>query len=132
VTFLLDTDICIYAIKRRAAVLERMKSHRRADVRVSVVTEAELKLGAVKSAHPVRNRQVVEAFLLAFEVLDFGSIDADAYAEIRGHLERAGTPISSMDTLLAAHARARNLVLVTNNEREFRRVPGLRIENWSV
>jgi tRNA(fMet)-specific endonuclease VapC len=131
VKLLLDTDICIYAMKQNAKVLDRLLSRNRADVAVSVITEAELRTGAAKSASPVKTAHLVENFLLALAVVDFTSSDATTYAHLRAKLERAGTPIGPLDTLIAAQAVSRKLVLVTNNEREFGRVPGLRLENWS-
>jgi tRNA(fMet)-specific endonuclease VapC len=131
VKLLLDTDICIYAMKQNAKVLDRLLSRNRADVAVSVITEAELRTGAAKSASPVKTAHLVENFLLALAVVDFTSSDATTYARLRAKLDRAGTPIGPLDTLIAAQAVSRKLVLVTNNEREFGRVPGLRLENWS-
>jgi len=128
--FLLDTDTCIYAIKERPDVLGALLTISSDDVAVSVVTEAELRTGAVKSASPTKAMPLLENFLRPFTILDFTSQDAVAYAHIRARLERAGTPIGPNDTIIAAQAIARDLILVTNNEREFRRVPGLRVENW--
>ncbi|MDB4954751.1 MAG: twitching motility protein PilT [Myxococcales bacterium] len=129
--FLLDTDTCLYAIRKHTRVLDRIASHRRPDVAISVITECELRFGAAKSGAPTRMFRTLEAFLLPLEILEFTSADAVAYAEVRATLERAGTPMGPLDTLIAAHARAQSLVLVTNNEREFRRVAGLRVENWT-
>lgn len=128
---LLDTDTCIYALKRNASVLDRLLSRSRANVAVSVITEAELRTGAAKSSSPVKTLHLLENFLRPLEVVDFTSADATTYAQLRAKLERAGTPIGPLDTLIAAQAVSRKLVLVTNNEREFGRVPGLRLENWS-
>jgi tRNA(fMet)-specific endonuclease VapC len=131
VKILLDTDTCIYALKGNASVLDRLLSRSRADVAVSVITEAELRTGAAKSSSPVKTSRLLENFLGPLAVVDFTSVDAAAYAQLRAKLERAGTPIGPLDTLIAAQAVSRKLVLVTNNEREFGRVPGLRLENWS-
>jgi tRNA(fMet)-specific endonuclease VapC len=128
--FLLDTDTCIYAIKKQPDVLSELLAISSDDVAVSVVTEAELRTGAAKSASPVKAIHRLENFLRPFTILDFTSQDAIAYAQIRARLEHAGTPIGPNDTMIAAHAVARDLTLVTNNEREFRRVSGLRITNW--
>lgn len=130
-SYLLDTDTCIYALKQHASVLENMLSKNRADIVVSVITEAELRTGAAKSAAPAKTLKLVENFLKPLEIVDFTSSDAIEYARIRSKLERAGTPIGPLDTLIAAQAVARELVLVTNNEREFRRVPDLDLENWT-
>ncbi len=129
--FLLDTDTCIYALKQVEAVLTRLLATSRVDVSVSVITEAELRTGAAKSSSPTKSLRLVENFLHPIAVVDFTSTDAAAYAQIRAKLERAGKPIGPLDTLIAAQAVARRLVLVSNNEREFARVPGLKIENWS-
>lgn len=129
--YLLDTDTCIYALKGRELVLERLLASARAEVALSVITEGELRTGAAKSSAPAKTLRLVENFLAPLAVLEFTSADAAAYAKVRAKLERAGTPIGPLDTLIAAQAVARSLVLVTNNEREFRRVPNLAIENWA-
>ena len=128
--FLLDTDTCIYALKQERGVLERLLAHARADVAISVITEAELRTGAAKSSAPGKTARLVENFLRPLTVVEFTSSDAAAYAHVRAKLERAGTPIGPLDTLIAAQAVARELKLVSNNEREFGRVSGLAIENW--
>ena len=129
--FLLDTDTCIYALKHREEVLQRLLAQSPADVGISVITEAELRTGAAKSATPHKTLRRVESFLGPLTVVEFTSTDAIAYAAVRGRLERAGTPIGPLDTLIAGQAVARKLVLVTNNEREFARIPSLRLENWA-
>ena len=128
--FLLDTDTCIYALKQNREVLGRLLSTDREDVAVSVITEAELRTGAAKSSSPVRTLRFVENFLRPLAIIDFTSDDAIAYASVRAKLERAGTPIGPLDTLIASQAFARKMTIVTNNEREFRRVTGLAVENW--
>jgi tRNA(fMet)-specific endonuclease VapC len=130
-TFLLDTDICIYAIKQDPSVLEQLLSKDREEIVVSVITEAELRTGAAKSSSPIKTIRVVENFLRPIAIADFTSDDAIVYAQIRAKLERAGTPIGPLDTLIASQAMARKLTLVSNNEREFRRVSGLHLENWA-
>lgn len=129
--FLLDTDTCIYALKQNEVVLGNLLSTAREDVVVSVITEAELRTGAAKSSSPVETLHRIENFLRPLVILDFTSADAIAYATVRAKLERAGTPIGPLDMLIAAHAVARGLTLVSNNEREFRRVNGLAVANWS-
>jgi tRNA(fMet)-specific endonuclease VapC len=129
--FLLDTDTCIYALKQNPAVLNRLLAQSRDDVAVSVITEAELRTGAAKSTSPAKTVRLIENFLLPLAVVEFNSIDAASYAQVRSRLERAGTPIGPLDTLIAAQAVARKFVLVTNNEREFGRVASLRVENWT-
>lgn len=129
--YLLDTDTCIYALKQHQDVLERLLSTPREDVAISVITEAELRTGAAKSASATRTLALVENFLQPLTIIDFTSQDAVAYATVRAKLERAGTPIGPLDTLIASQAVARKLTLVSNNEREYRRVAGLRVENWT-
>ncbi len=130
--FLLDTNICIHALKQHETVLQRLLAHRRADVAVGVITEAELRTGAAKTTSAVKTLRLLESFLRPLAIVEFGSEDAAAYASVRAKLERAGTPIGPLDTLIAAQAVARKLVLVTDNEREFGRIAGLRIENWTL
>ena len=129
--FLLDTDTCIYALKQNTHVIERLLATAREDVMVSVITEGELRTGAAKSSSPSKTLQLVENFLSPITRVEFTSGDAIAYSVVRSKLERAGTPIGPLDTLIAAQAVARKLTLVSNNEREFRRVAGLAVENWS-
>ena len=129
--FLLDTDTCIYALKRERGVLERLLAHSPAEVAVSVITEAELRTGAAKSDAAAKTGRLVENFLRPLTILDFVSTDAAIYAQVRAKLERAGKPIGPLDTLIAAHAVARKLTLVSNNRKELGRVPGLAIENWA-
>ncbi len=129
--FLLDTDTCIYALKQNPAVLKHLLGQSREDIAVSVITEAELRTGAAKSTSAARTLRLVENFLRPLDIVEFTSNDAASYAQVRAKLERAGTPIGPLDTLIAAQAVARKLVLVSNNEREFSRVAGLRIENWA-
>ena len=128
---MLDTDICIYIIKRRpSAVLERFTGFAVGDIGISVITLAELEYGASKSRDAKRNRHALEQFIEPLEVVGFGRAAALIYGTIRAQLEQKGQPIGSMDLLIAAHARSLNVRLVTNNESEFKRVSGLRIENW--
>lgn len=128
--FILDTDTCIYALKQDENVLRQLLATPREDVTVSVITEGELRTGAAKSTSPVKTLHLVENFLRPLTLIDFTSDDAIAYARVRAKLERAGTPIGPLDTLIASQAVRRKLTLVTNNEREFRRVTGLTIANW--
>lgn len=130
--FLLDTDICIYALKQNPVVLRNLLAHERADVAISVITEAELRTGAAKSHSAAKTLRSVENFLGPLRIVEFTSEDAAAYASVRAKLERAGTPIGPLDTLIAAQAVARRLIVVSNNEREFSRVTGLRVENWAA
>lgn len=128
--YLLDTNTCVYAIKLRPSVIDRLRSLSPDDLGVSAVTLAELRFGARKSSRPARTRASVDAFLRPFEVLVFDRDSAEAYAEIRLDLERAGRPIGERDLLIASIARSRSLTVVTHNLGEFKRVPGLRVEDW--
>lgn len=130
--FLLDTNICVYALKGRAHVLSRLLSTDPATVWISVITEAELRTGAAKSSSPRKTLRLVENFLAPIQILEFTSDDAVVYAQIRSRLESAGTPIGPLDTLIGAHAVSRRLTLVTNNGREFSRIVSLSLENWAT
>jgi len=130
--YLLDTDICIYIInKKPAAVLRRVQSKQPGQVAISTITLAELEYGIVRSRDPDRNRIALLEFLLPFAILDFDQAAAVEYGRVRSLLESQGRPIGPMDLLLAAQAKSHHLILVTNNEKEFRRIEGLRIENWT-
>ncbi|HJQ41383.1 MAG TPA: type II toxin-antitoxin system VapC family toxin [Thermoanaerobaculia bacterium] len=129
--FLLDTDTCIYALKQNRTVLDSLLSRGRDDIALSVITEAELRTGAMKSDSPLTTLRLLENFLRPLTILEFTSEDTTVYAQVRATLERAGTPIGPLDTIIASQALARDLTLVTNNEREFRSVSGLRVENWA-
>ena len=123
---LLDTNICTYIINERPApVLERFKKFAVSDLGISSVT-----VGVAKS-QSARNRSALEAFLLPLNVAPFDLTAAFAYGDLRAELERRGEPIGPLDMQIAAHALCLNVTLVTNNEREFRKVPGLSIENWT-
>ena len=130
--FLLDTDTCIYALKQNATVLERLLAQKPEDIAVSVITEAELRAGAAKSSSAAKTLRLVENFLRPLAVLEFTSSDAATYGQVRAKLERTATPIGPLDTLIAAQAVGRNLVLVSNNQREFSRVANLAVQNWAV
>jgi len=130
-TYLLDASLCIYCIKHNpAAVRRRFESLSFGDMTISAITVAELEYGVAKSSARERNAQALEAFLLPLEVLPFDADAAAAYGLIRTGLERRGEIIGSMDMLIAAQALAAGLVVVTNNLREFERIPGLYCENW--
>lgn len=129
--YLLDTNICIYTIRQKPAqVIERFKEHDVGDIGISSITAAELWYGVEKSTQRKKNIQALEQFLFPLEVVPFDTISAITYGAIRFLLERKGKPIGSLDTLIAAQALSLGVVLVTNNEKEFNRVPDLKIENW--
>jgi len=129
--YLLDTNICIYIMNRRSLdVIRRFKQFDVGDLGVSAITVSELYYGAQKSKHPEKNLQRLFQFLMPLEVLSYDEAAADAYGRIRAALEQRGEIIGPLDMLIAAHALSQDLVLVTNNIKEFQRVPGLRVENW--
>lgn len=128
---MLDTNICIYMINARPPeVLARFKQERLGQIGVSSVTAAELAYGVAKSGS-TRNREALELFLAPLEVLPFDESVIWRYGELRSGLERRGQTIGALDTMIAAHALAANVILVTNNTREFVRVPDLRLQNWT-
>ena len=130
--YMMDTNICIYAIKNKPeSVIRKILSQNPEDLCISVVTYAELMHGVEKSQAVEKNRIAMSLFPSAITVLDFDGEAAEAYGQIRAELERKGTPIDPMDLLIAGHARSQGLILVTNNTREFARVTGLRIEDWT-
>ena len=129
-SYLLDTNIVIYVIKRRPLEVLAAFNANAARMAISVITLAELLHGAEKSSRPAANLAVVEDFVSRLEVLPYTAKAAQHYGQIRAALERAGEPIGVNDLHIAAHARSEGLTLVTNNEGEFRRVPALQIENW--
>ena len=129
--YLLDTNTCIYVIKRSPPqVYKRLRRLRIGDVGISAITFSELQFGVTNSAKPEKNQLALTEFLAPLEVLDFPSAAAVTFGEVRLHLKQAGTPIGSYDLLIAAHALEQGLTLVTNNLKEFKRVPGLALENW--
>lgn len=130
--YMLDTDMCIYIIKRKpAAVLETLKKLDTGDVCVSAVTLAELAYGVAKSRQIERNTIALATFLAPLEILPFSDKAAVKYGEIRAALEKKGQVIGPYDLMIAAHALSENLILVTNNTGEFSRIPGLALQNWS-
>ena len=129
--YMLDTDICIYVINARPpAVFEKYLAHEADGLGVSAVTAAELWFGVRKSGSR-RNLLLLDKFLAPLEIAEFGADAARAYGEVRSALEKKGTPIGPLDTQIAAHALALGVTLVSNNLREFKRVPKLRLENWA-
>ena len=127
---LLDTNICIHVINvRPPAVLARFRQHRMGEIGVCSVVAAELAYGVATSGSE-RNRQALEMFLAPLEILSFDEAALWVYGSLRAELERKGTPIGAHDMMIAAHALSQQSTLVTNNTREFARVPGLALENW--
>jgi len=129
--YLLDTNTCIYIMNRRPlAVVRKFREFDIGDVGVSSITVSELYYGVRKSKRQDENLHRLFAFLLPFEVLPYDESAAGVYGGIRADLERRGEIIGPLDMLIAAHALSRELILITNNIREFRRVQGLQLENW--
>jgi len=129
--YMLDTDISIYVIKNRPqAARERFQQYQ-GQLCVSSVTVMELLYGVEKSTQRERNLRDIEGFIQRLEVLDYNEKAAAHTAQIRAELEQLGTPIGAYDQMIAGHARSYGLIVVTNNSREFQRVAGLRIENWT-
>lgn len=130
--YLLDTDICIYVInKRPAKVIEKLRKFEPGKLGISVITLSELQKGVSKSLHKKKNQDVLDHFISVFTVLSYEPSDAKAYGEVVANLEDKGQVIGGNDLFIAAHALSRKLTLVTNNEKEFNRVKGLKVENWA-
>lgn len=129
--YMLDTNMCIYLIKRKPhQVLEKFQTLSAGDISLSTVTVAELQYGIAKSQRPQQNQTALDLFLAPLAIVDFDSAAARQYGQIRAELEQMGTPIGAYDLLIAGHARSLNATLVTNHTREFARVSDLKTENW--
>lgn len=129
--YMLDTNICIYLIKQNPThVKQKFETISVGDICLSSITVAELQFGIEKSSFQERNRKALELFLAPLIIVDFDASPAVEFGKIRILLEKGGTPIGAYDLLIAAHARSLDLSLVTNNLREFSRIPDLKIENW--
>lgn len=128
--YMLDTNMCIYAQKNYSQVIEHIKDNWDNGIVISSITLAELEFGVQASADIEKNTVALYKFLSIVEILDFDSSAATEYGKIRADLRKKGTPIGNMDMLIAAHAKSKNLVVVTHNTREFEQVEGLQIEDW--
>lgn len=130
--YMLDTNICIYSIKHKPEqVFLRLQEHEPADICISSVTYAELVHGVEKSQAIEKNRLALALLLSNIEILNFDVNAAESYGKIRADLEKQGTSIGPLDMMIAGHAKSLNYTVVTNNTKEFNRVPGLKIENWA-
>jgi len=130
--YMLDTSICIYVIRNKPpTIAQKLTNYVITDFTISAISVAELQYGVSKSRQPARNQQALNQFLIPLTILDFDHAAAIAYGAIRTALESVGLPINSLDLLIAAHAYSRKLTLITNNAREFSRVSGLTVEEWS-
>ena len=130
IKYMLDTNICIFTIKNKPQMVREAFNRHHGQLCISAVTLMELIYGAEKSAAPERNLAVIEGFAARLEVLPFDKEAAAHNGMIRSELAKAGKPIGPYDQMIAGHARSRGFIVVTNNLREFERVPGLRVEDW--
>ena len=131
--YLLDTNICIYAIKKKSEnLLQKLSMNLENGILISSLSVAELEFGVSNSLFPEKNRFSLLEFLSIFNILDFKESDAIPYGEIKTYLKRKGTTIGPIDLLLAAQALSNNLVFVTNNTKEFSRIENLKLEDWSL
>jgi len=131
--YLLDTNIMIYAQKKRnLTLLKHLKSKNIKDLYLSIFTVAEMIFGCKKSADPAKNYTALLEFLLPFNILAFEQADCGVYGETRAHLERQGKPIGTIDTFIGSQAVSRDFTLITNNVKEFERIPNIKIENWTI
>jgi tRNA(fMet)-specific endonuclease VapC len=129
--YLLDTNICIYIIKKKPeSVIKRFQKLKPDSVAISSITLSELYFGVAKSSRPNENMIALQEFISPLDILDFTNSDAIVYGKIRNSLEKKGAPIGSMDLLIASIAKNQDLILVTNNTKEFSRITDLKIENW--
>jgi tRNA(fMet)-specific endonuclease VapC len=129
-TYMLDTNICIYVIKNYPHDLKEKFNLLAEQLCISSITLGELHYDAEKSPRRVDNLTAIEHFVARLEVLPFGAKAAAHYGQVRAELERAGTPCGPHDMQIGGHARSEGLIVVTNNLREFVRMPGIRSENW--
>lgn len=130
INYLLDTNICIFTIKRKPPEIREQFRRHHGQMAISAVTLVELIYGAEKSQAPERNLAEIEGFAARLEVLEYGSEAAKHTGQLRAELARIGKPIGPYDQMIAGHARSRGLIVVTNNLREFELVPGLRVVDW--
>ena len=130
--YILDTNICIYIIKKKPIqVFDKFKDLPLGSVGISSITLAELAFGAKKSAQSEKNQIALNQFLIPLDIVEFDTNAAIEYGKIRAELERVGTPIGPLDMLIASHVKSLELTIVTNNEKELKRVSGLKVENWT-
>ena len=129
--YMLDTNVCIYIIKRKPGhLLKRVVKEDIGDVGISAITLSELEYGVEKSSQKERNKLALAEFIAPFTVLPYDDRVAPTYGKIRVFLEREGILIGPLDMLIGAHALSIPIILVTNNDKEFKRIPGLKVENW--
>jgi tRNA(fMet)-specific endonuclease VapC len=129
---MLDTNICIYIIREKPIkVLKKLHTFNLSDIAVSAITQSELEYGVAKSRRQKENHEALIQFLSPLEIIPYDDKAAADYGQIRNHLEKKSAIVGAMDLLIGAHARSIPMTLVTKNLREFKRIPGLRVENWA-
>ncbi len=129
--YLIDTNICIYIMnKRPAGVIKKFKQFELGEIGISTITVSELQYGVAKSTHRKKNEVRLTEFLAPLEILAYDEMAARVYGDIRYLLEKHGQPIGPLDLLIAAHAISKGLVLITNNDKEFKRIKKLQVESW--
>ena len=129
--YMLDTDTCSYIIRERPiSVLERFRKFAMEQICISSVTYAELLYGVARSSSKRINRPIIDDFVRHLDVIDWDTGAAEQYGQIRADLEARGEPVGAMDMMIAAHAKSIKAVLVTNNQKHFARIKGLKVENW--
>lgn len=130
---MLDTNTCIAIIKRKPpSILSKLAEYQIGDIGISTVTLSELKFGVEKSQYQEKNRLALANFIIPLVISNYDEIATDHYAKIRAYLEKKGHPIGPLDTMIAAHAQSLDVILITNNTKEFSRIPTLRIHDWLV
>ena len=130
--YMLDTNICIYLIKNKPeTVYTNIQKHNFEDMCISSITYAELCYGVEKSNYVERNRVALTLMMSRLKIVDFDTKASECYGKIRSDLEKKGTPIGPLDMLIAAHAKSLDCIVVTNNEKEFKKVSNIMVENWT-
>ena len=130
--YLIDTNICIYIMNKRPIdVIRKFKQFEPGEISISSITVSELQYGVEKSVQQKKNRLRLEEFMAPFRILPYDEFAAKTYGAVRFQLEKQGQPIGPLDLLIAAHALSQKLTLVTNNDKEFKRIKNLKVENWA-
>ena len=130
--YLIDTNICIYIMNNRPLnVIKKFKQFNPGEIGISTITVSELQYGVSKSTHRKENQHRLDEFIAPLEILAYNAIAARTYGDIRFQLEKRGKLIGPLDLLIAAHALSHSLVMVTNNDKEFKRIKNLEVENWT-
>ena len=130
--YLIETNICIFIMnKRPPAVIRKFKRFELGEIGISTITVSELQYGVAKSNHRKKNADRLEEFLAPLEIIPYDQPAANVYGDIRFQLEKRGEPIGPLDLLIAAHAVSRDLIIITNNDKEFKRIKSLKVENWA-